>query len=106
MARRKSLARRWPWVVYRVEQDGDKVFIKAWEANTYGRMIKSRHLATGTISEWEHDPVKPCWLTSTDTDAIHRLHEEIRDGLWELDDAIRQAYKDNRYDWEPTVDDR
>jgi len=106
MTRRKSLARRWPHVVYRVEQDGEDVLLKGWEANEYGRMIKSRYLGYAAIREWDHEPVRATWLTSDDTDGIHSLHEEVRDALWQLDDAIREAYKSEAFDWEPTRDTR
>lgn len=106
MTRRKSLARRWPIVLYRVEQHGNDVVLKAWEANAQGRMFKSRPVGSAVIRDWEDEPVRDRWVTSDDTDGIHELPLDVREGLWEFDDAIREAYKRKVFDWEPVRDSR
>lgn len=92
MARRKSLARRTPIIVYRVEpNDESAIEMRAWVGDENGRMIKEQFVGNAKISEYDGPEVRGQWLDSTDTDGIHALPEEVRDGLFEFDDAIRKA---------------
>lgn len=95
MTRRKSIARRTPVVVYRVEADADeplRVNLRAWEADDIGRMIQSRPFGRAwTDLEPDQSLTGGGWILSTDTDAIHELPDVVRDQLWDFDDAIRAA---------------
>lgn len=96
--RRKTLARRSPELIYLVVPDREAlaVTVKAWFANDYGRIDKDRGvIAVATITDLESDqiPTRDNWVSSKDTDMIYSLHEEVRVGIFELDDAIREATK-------------
>ncbi len=72
------------------------VILKAWFANEYGQIDKSRGLiARATVSDVSGADMPPRdkWMTSKDTDRIYTLQGEVRDGLFQLDDAIRDAMK-------------
>lgn len=96
--RRRTLARRSPELVYLVAPDADAraVTVKAWFANEYGRIDKDRGIiAVANITALGSDqlPKRDNWVSSKDTDKIYSLHEEVRAGIFELDDAIREAIK-------------
>lgn len=96
--RRKTLARRSPELVYLVTPGSEAraVTVKAWFTNENGRIDKDRGvLAVATITDLESDqmPTRDNWVSSKETDKIYSLHEEIRGGIFELDDAIREAIK-------------
>ncbi|MFE6965652.1 hypothetical protein ACFVAJ_11075 [Agromyces sp. NPDC057679] len=96
--RRRSLARRSPELVYLVVPDDEAsaVAVKAWFANEYGRIDKDRGIiAVANITDLEPDqlPRRNSWVSSKDTDRLYTLHEEVREGVFQLDDAIREAIK-------------
>ncbi len=92
MVRRKSIARRLPYIVYRVEPtDNGAIAYKAWIGDKNGRLIRDKRLGDATLTDWAAEPIKGQWIVSNDTDAIHGLPEEVRNGLWEFDDALRKA---------------
>ncbi|MEV1130508.1 hypothetical protein [Agromyces sp. NPDC049794] len=96
--RRKSLARRSPELVYLVAPDADAsaVTVKAWFANDYGRIDKDKGIiAVANITDLEPDqlPKRDTWVSSKDTEKLYALHEEVRSGIFQLDDAIREAIK-------------
>lgn len=97
-SRRKTLARRSPELVYLVspQPEAGIVVMKAWFADEYGRLDRTRGMiakAEVTEVKAEEMPTRETWLTSKETDRIYTLHEEVRDGLFQLDDAIREALK-------------
>lgn len=96
--RRKTLARRSPELVYLVapEAEASAVTVKAWFANEYGRIDKAKGvIAVASITDLEPSqlPRTDNWVSSKDTDKLYKLHEEVREGLFQLDDAIRDAIK-------------
>lgn len=99
MIRKKSLARRRPVILYRVEPQGTALALRAWEADANGRMIKDRKLAEADLPDGAEELHGGCWVTSDDTDGIYDLPKAARQALWQLDDAIRAAYKERAYSW-------
>lgn len=94
--RRKSIARRRPVVVYRVESDPEDasiVRVRAWEAedDETKRLNRDRPFGSGWVDE--QGAIRGQWLDSTDTDGIHALPEDVRELIWEMDDSIRAALK-------------
>lgn len=96
--RRKTLARRSPELVYLVAPDAEAsaVTVKAWFANEYGRIDKAQGvIAVANVTDLEPGqlPRTDNWVSSKDTDKLYTLHEEVREGIFQLDDAIRDAIK-------------
>jgi hypothetical protein len=96
MPRRRSLARRRPIVVYRVDADSDarSVTIKAFLANEMGRIINTKRTeAVATITDFDGPYPRGQWIESTETDDIHALADDVRDGIFAVDDALREAWR-------------
>lgn len=96
--RRKTLARRSPELVFLVSPQPEMgaVVMKAWFADQYGRMDRARGMiAKAEVTEVKSEgmPRGDRWMTSKETESIYMLHEDIREGLFQLDDAIREAIK-------------
>jgi hypothetical protein len=96
--RRKTLARRSPELVYLVspQHETGAVIMKAWFADEYGRMDRARGvIAKAEVTEVKSEemPAGDMWLTSKETERIYTFNEDIREGLFQLDDAIREAMK-------------
>ena len=93
--RKRSLARRTPIVVYRVEPDSDqrRVDLRAWLGDDSGRMLKEHPLGSAWVDEIESPLPRGQWLTSRDTDQIYTLPDVVRDQLFDFDDAIREALR-------------
>ncbi|MFF1572495.1 hypothetical protein ACFVWR_07075 [Leifsonia sp. NPDC058292] len=53
-------------------------------------------IAEATITEPDGPYPKGQWFTSQDTDAIHGLSEDIRDGVFQFDDALRDHPRGGR----------
>ncbi|MBS1674059.1 MAG: hypothetical protein JSS74_08860 [Actinobacteria bacterium] len=84
-------------IVYRVEHDPDDataIDMRAWEADELtGRLDRSRYVGKAKLTGYEGPAIRGQWVDSTDTDRIHELPEEVRDALWEFDDAARAAMR-------------
>lgn len=95
--RRKSIARRRPVVVYRVEMDDETpgtVIAKGWiaEDDVTRRLDRTRPCGRAWTDE-QVETIRGQWIDNTDTDAIHALPAAVRDLIWEFDDKIREALK-------------
>lgn len=88
---RKSIARRRPIIVYRVElTDDDRALVlKAWIGNDMGRLDPDRFLGTARDNEWDGGHLRGRWFDNRDTETIHGLPVKAREYLWEFDDALR-----------------
>lgn len=96
--RRRTLARRSPQLVYLVspQPETGAVIVKAWFADENGRMDRARGvIAKAEVAEVTSEgmPAGDRWLTSKETERIYMFHEDIREGIFQLDDAIREAIK-------------
>jgi hypothetical protein len=71
------------------------VACEAWVAkdDVTARLDPDRYLGKAMLTEYEGPRVKLKWLDNRDTDAIHEQHEDVRDLIWQFDDAIREATK-------------
>jgi len=95
--RRKSIARRRPLIVFRAEPDENDatVFhVRAWIGDDVtGRLDRDRYIGNVRATEYAGTAFRGQWLDNTDTEAIHDLPDDVRDAIWSLDDAAREALK-------------
>lgn len=94
---RRTLARRTPILAFQFRDEGGLLVLWAWEADDIGRIIDTRSPLTYARFD-DEGPVGVTrrWFDSRDTDVIHALPELARDAVFDLDDAIRAAFKDGR----------
>lgn len=93
---RKSIARRRPVIVYRLEpssSDAEAVDMRAWvvDDEETGRLDPKSKVGEWTFTGWTGDPVR-AWLDNRDTDGIHALPEPFQRAIWSADDAIRSSF--------------
>lgn len=87
---RRTLARRDPRILYRLELNESKVLdIRAWEANNEGRMIKDRFFGEVTFGKYPKDSVPFTWLLSDETEELNTLPDEVVDFICKVDDLCR-----------------
>ncbi|WP_308799208.1 hypothetical protein [Agromyces silvae] len=79
--------------MYRFELDEpDTLILRAWEADEHGHIIdKQNVLSTARFDE--PIEVHGHWFDSRDTDTIHELPELARAAVFDVDDAIRSAFR-------------
>ncbi|KQX07329.1 hypothetical protein ASC59_06000 [Leifsonia sp. Root1293] len=71
----------------------DRVDMRAWLGDEYGRMLRQHPLGSAWVDEIEGPLPRGQWITTKETDKIHALPEAVRDELFDFDDAIREALK-------------
>jgi hypothetical protein len=87
--RRKSIARRRPVIVYRIEVDDESFQIKAWHGDSQTHRIAGPMLYDGRWS-YEGERFRSVWLTNVDTDGIHDLPPSVSNLIWKIDDVLRE----------------
>lgn len=89
MTRRKSIARRRPVIIYRIDYEGQAITVKAWRGDEdMGRIDGPKVFE----NSWPitGDAAGGSWIDSRDTDAIHNLPAAVRDLVWGIDDELRK----------------
>lgn len=100
--RRKSIARRRPIIVYRLEPiEGGTIRIRGWmtDDDLMGRLDERKYLGAANITGYA-GPARGQWFDSRDTDSIHGLPKELRDAVFQVDDAWRAIYARGEFDWQ------
>ena len=87
--RRKSIARRRPVIVYRVEVDESEFRIRAWNADELTHRIDGPMRYENTWS-YEGPRFGSAWITNVDTDEIHDLPTGVAELIWRIDDLLRE----------------
>jgi len=94
MSPKKSIARRRPVTVFRVDtsDDGTEFTVKVWIATDPDMPRTDRY--AGKVTEDEYSgPRAQGWFDSRDTASLHRLPTEVLDALFEIDDRVREALR-------------
>ena len=92
---RRSLARREPGLVFRLELNNDKTFvIRVWQADQFGRMLKDKFFGQAVLRGYEYEKPDFTWLHSHETDALNSLPDEIADWVCKMDDMVRDILRD------------